>query len=387
MKDFETNRLKRSGLSPTVALNAKGIEMKEKGIDILSFAAGEPDFDTPESIKEAAVQAIRNNQTHYTSAAGIITLRRAIARKLREENGIDTDENGIIVTPGAKLALFQALLAFLEEGDECLVPTPAYPSYRAIIQMTGATYIPVPLKIEDGFHLTREMLEEKTTDRTKMLIICNPCNPTGHVLTQQEMEDITAFAEVHEILIISDEIYEKLIYDGRVHLSLGAIPSIKDRVITLNGFSKSVAMTGWRIGYSAANPVLTKAMMKLQTNTVNCTAAFVQEASISAFSCTEETEMMRRSYLQRRDLICDGLNSIPAIFCPRAEGAFYAFFKIDYHGMTAEQLADYILEKAGILVVPGTAFGEGGEKCIRLSFAADAVSLETAIDRMRKIFA
>ena len=386
MRDLETNRLKRSGLSPTVALNAKGIEMKERGIDILSFAAGEPDFDTPDAVKEAAIQAIRANQTHYTSAAGTISLRRAIARKLREENGIDSDESCIIVTPGAKLALFQALLAFLEEGDECLVPTPAYPSYRAIIQMTGAAYVPVPLKIEDGFHLTRRMLEEKVSDRTKMLIICNPCNPTGHVLTEEEIKDITAFAEAHEILVISDEIYEKLIYDGRVHLSLGAIPSIQDRVITLNGFSKSAAMTGWRIGYSAANPVLTKAMMKLQTNTVNCTAAFVQEASIAAFSCTKETELMRRSYLQRRDLTCDGLNSIPGVFCPRAEGAFYAFFKIDYKGMTAEQLADYILEKAGVLVVPGTAFGEGGEKCIRLSFAADVHSLETAIERMRKIF-
>ena len=386
MRDFETNRLKRSGLSPTVALNAKGIEMKEKGIDVLSFAAGEPDFDTPDAVKEAAIQAIRANQTHYTSAAGTISLRRAIARKLREENGIDSDENCIIVTPGAKLALFQALLAFLEEGDECLVPTPAYPSYRAIIQMTGAAYVPVPLKIEDGFHLTRRMLEEKVSDRTKMLIICNPCNPTGHVLTEEEIKDIAAFAEAHEILVISDEIYEKLIYDGRVHLSLGAIPSIQERVITLNGFSKSAAMTGWRIGYSSANPVLTKAMMKLQTNTVNCTAAFVQEASIAAFSCTEETELMRRSYLQRRDLICDGLNSIPGVFCPRAEGAFYAFFKIDYKGMTAEQLADYILEKAGVLVVPGTAFGEGGEKCIRLSFAADVHSLEMAIERMRKIF-
>lgn len=386
MRDFETNRLKRSGLSPTVALNAKGIEMKEKGIDVLSFAAGEPDFDTPDAVKEAAIQAIRANQTHYTSAAGTISLRRAIARKLREENGIDSDENCIIVTPGAKLALFQALLAFLEEGDECLVPTPAYPSYRAIIQMTGAAYVPVPLKIEDGFHLTRRMLEEKVSDRTKMLIICNPCNPTGHVLTEEEIKDIAAFAEAHEILVISDEIYEKLIYDGRVHLSLGAIPSIQERVITLNGFSKSAAMTGWRIGYSSANPVLTKAMMKLQTNTVNCTAAFVQEASIAAFSCKEETELMRRSYLQRRDLICDGLNSIPGVFCPRAEGAFYAFFKIDYKGMTAEQLADYILEKAGVLVVPGTAFGEGGEKCIRLSFAADVHSLEMAIERMRKIF-
>ena len=158
MKDFETNRLKRSGLSPTVALNAKGIEMKEKGIDFLSFAAGEPDFDTPEIIKDAAVQAIRNNQTHYTSAAGIVTLRRAIVQKLRLENRIDIDEDGIIVTPGAKLALFQALLAFLEEGDECLVPTPAYPSYRAIIQMTGATYVPVPLKIEDGFRLPNSYL-------------------------------------------------------------------------------------------------------------------------------------------------------------------------------------------------------------------------------------
>ena len=386
MRDFETKRLKGTGESPTVALNAKGIEMKEQGIDILSFAAGEPDFDTPEAVKEEAIRAIRDNQTHYTSAAGIVTLRRRIARKLREENGIETDEKNIIVTPGAKLALFQALMAFLEEGDECLVPTPAYPSYRSIICMAGATFVPVPLKIEDGFRLTRRMLEERTTQKTKMLIVCNPCNPTGHVLSREEINDIAAYAEAHEILVISDEIYEKLLYDGRVHYSLGAIPSIAQRVITLNGLSKSAAMTGWRIGYSAADPVLTKAMMKLQTNTVNCTAAFVQQAAIPAFDCLEETEAMRLSYLKRRDLICDGLNAIPGIFCPRAEGAFYAFFRIDFRGMSAEELADYILAEAGILVVPGTAFGEGGEKCIRLSFAADAAQLEEAVRRMGKIF-
>ena len=186
---------------------------------------------------------------------------------------------------------------------------------------------------------------------------------------------------------ISDEIYEKLIYDGRKHCSLGAIPEIADRVITLNGFSKSAAMTGWRIGYSAAHPALTKVMMKLQTNTVNCTASFVQTASIAAFDCAEETEAMRLSYLERRDLICDGLNAIPGIFCPRTEGAFYAFFRIDYQDMTAEQLADYILEKASVLVVPGSGFGEGGEKCIRLSFAADKTELETAVERIRRIFA
>ena len=386
MRDFETKRLKGTGESPTVALNAKGIEMKEQGIDILSFAAGEPDFDTPEAVKEEAIRAIRDNQTHYTSAAGIVTLRRRIARKLREENGIETDEKNIIVTPGAKLALFQALMAFLEEGDECLVPTPAYPSYWSIICMAGATFVPVPLKIEDGFRLTRRMLEERTTQKTKMLIVCNPCNPTGHVLSREEINDIAAYAEAHEILVISDEIYEKLLYDGRVHYSLGAIPSIAQRVITLNGLSKSAAMTGWRIGYSAADPVLTKAMMKLQTNTVNCTAAFVQQAAIPAFDCREETEAMRLSYLKRRDLICDGLNAIPGIFCPRAEGAFYAFFRIDFRGMSAEELADYILAEAGILVVPGTAFGEGGEKCIRLSFAADAAQLEEAVRRMGKIF-
>ena len=386
MRDFEAMRLKRSGLSPTVALNARGIEMKERGIDVISFAAGEPDFDTPEAVKEAGIQAIRDNQTHYTSAAGTAALRRAVAKKLRDENGIETDEKNIIVTPGAKLALFQALLAFLEEGDECLVPTPAYPSYQAIIQMTGAAFVPVPLQIEDGFRLTRRMLEERATKRTKMLIVCNPCNPTGHVLSEEEVKDIVSFAEEHEILVISDEIYEKLIYDGRQHYSLGAFPTIRDRVITLNGFSKSAAMTGWRVGYSSAHPSLTKAMMKLQTNTVNCTAAFVQQASIAALACTEETERMRLSYLQRRDLICGGLNAIPGIFCPRAEGAFYAFFKIDYQGMTAEQLADYILEKAGILVVPGTAFGEGGENCIRLSFAADPALLETAVERFGKIF-
>ena len=290
------------------------------------------------------------------------------------------------MTPGAKLALFQALMAFLEAGDECLVPTPAYPSYRSIICMAGATFVPVPLKIEDGFRLTRRMLEERTTEKTKMLIVCNPCNPTGHVLSREEIDDIAAYAEAHEILVISDEIYEKLLYDGRVHYSLGAIPSIAQRVITLNGLSKSAAMTGWRIGYSAADPVLTKAMMKLQTNTVNCTAAFVQQAAIPAFDCHQETEAMRLSYLKRRDLICDGLNAIPGVFCPRAEGAFYAFFRIDFRGMSAEELADYILAEASILVVPGTAFGEGGEKCIRLSFAADTAQLEEAVRRMGKIF-
>ena len=386
MRDFEARRMKLAGGSPTVALNAKGIRMKEEGIDVLSFAAGEPDFDTPEAVKAAAIEAIRHNDTHYTSAAGTLALRRRIVKKLREENGIDAQEDGILVTPGAKLALYAVMTCFLEEGDECMVPTPAYPSYRSGILMAGATYVPVPLSFDDGFVITRAMLEAKVTERSKMLIVCNPCNPTGHVLTRQEVRDIADFVLQHDMLLIADEIYEKLIYDGREHLSLGAIPEIRDRVITLNGLSNSAAMTGWRIGYSAASPELTKVMLKLQQNTVNCTAAFTQTASVTALDCAEDAERTRLSYLERRDLICDGLNAVPCITCPRAEGAFYAFFRIDYRGMSAEQLADYILEKAGILVVPGTAFGEGGEKCIRLSFAADKVSLLEALRRMREIF-
>jgi len=378
--------MKRAGGSPTVSLNAKGIKMKEEGVDILSFAAGEPDFDTPEAVKTAAIEAIRNNDTHYTSAAGTAALRRRIVKKLREENGIEASEDGIIVTPGAKLALYAAMLCFLEEGDECMVLTPAYPSYRSGILMAGATCVPVPLSFDDGFRVTKDMLEAKVSKRSKMLIVCSPCNPTGHVLSAREVRDIADFVLAHDLLLISDEIYEKLIYDGRQHLSLGAIPEIKDRVITLNGLSKSAAMTGWRIGYSASSPELARVMLKMQQNTVNCAAAFTQTASLAAFDCNDETEAMRLSYLERRDLICDGLNSIPGVTCPRAEGAFYAFFRVDYRGMSAEQLADCILEKAGVLVVPGTAFGEGGEKCIRMSFAADKASLSEAVRRMRKIF-
>lgn len=386
MRDYEAQRMKRAGGSPTVALNAKGIRMKEAGIDLLSFAAGEPDFDTPDAVKAAAIEAITHNDTHYTSAAGTLPLRRRIARKLREENGIEVEEDGIIVTPGAKPALYQAMMCFLEEGDECLVLTPAYPSYRSGILMAGADYVPVPLRFEDGFRVTREMLEQKLTPRSKMLIVCNPCNPTGHVLSPEEIRAIADFVREHELLLVSDEIYEKLIYDGRKHYSFAAIPEIRDQVITLNGLSKSAAMTGWRIGYSASSPALARVMLKLQQNTVNCTASFTQSAAIPAFDCTEEMAAMQRRYQLRRDLICDGLDAVPGIRCPRAEGAFYAFFRVDYRGMRSEELADFILEKTKILLVPGTAFGEGGEGCLRMSFATNEEALSEAVTRLQKLF-
>ena len=202
MRDFEVRRMKLAGGSPTVALNAKGIRMKEAGMDILSFAAGEPDFDTPAAVKAAAIAAIENNDTHYTTAAGTLALRRRIVQKLREENGLAVTEDGVIVTPGAKLALYAAMLCFLEEGDACMVLTPAYPSYRAGILMAGAQYVPVPLRLEAGFVVTRAMLEARVTPNSKMLIVCNPCNPTGHVLTRKEVRDIADFVLALDMLVI-----------------------------------------------------------------------------------------------------------------------------------------------------------------------------------------
>ncbi len=386
MRDFTAQRILAAGGSPTVALNSRGIAMQEAGRDILSFAAGEPCFDTPEPIKQAGIRAIEENNTHYTGAAGITALRERIARKLREENGIPAKADGIIVTPGAKLAMLQAILAFLEAGDEAIILTPAYPSYRSAILLAGASCVPIPLSFENGFRVTREMLEARVSDCTKMLIVCSPCNPTGHVLSEEETADIAAFTSDHEILVLSDEIYETILFDGRKHLSLGAIPAISDRVITINGLSKSAAMTGWRIGYSFASPELTKAMMKLQTNTVNCTAAFTQIAAITAFDCVDEMRTMTEEYRRRRDFICDGLNAIPGITCPRAEGAFYAFFRVEHQNMTSEELADWILEETGILLVPGTAFGAGGEKCLRMSFAASLEKLEEALRRLQILF-
>ena len=385
MRDFTAHRILSAGGSPTVSLNSKGIAMQEVGRDILSFAAGEPYFDTPEPIKQAGIRAIEENQTHYTSAAGITALRERIARKLQEENGIPAGADSIIVTPGAKLAMLQAILAFLEPCDEAIVLTPAYPSYRSAIRLAGADCVEVPLSLDEGFRVTREMLEARVSDRTKMLIVCNPCNPTGHVLSEEEAADLAAFVSDHEILVLSDEIYETICFDGRKHRSLGAVPAISNRVITINGLSKSVAMTGWRIGYSAAAPKLTEAMMKLQMNTVNCTAAFTQIAAITAFDCVAEMQAMAEEYRIRRDLVCDGLNAIPSVTCPRTEGAFYAFFRVDHENMTSEQLADWILDETGILLVPGTAFGPGGEKCLRMSFAASMDKLEEALRRLQKL--
>lgn len=388
MRNFETKIMSGCGGSPTVKLLSKGLEMKRQGLDVLILSGGEPDFDTPEAVKEAGIKAIQDNFTHYTPAAGTMDLREAIAKKLAEDNGIHVDpKTQIIVTPSGKLALYQAIICFAEAGDEVMILEPNWVSYREIVKMAGATPVSVPLNIEDNFTITREILEKAVSAQTKMLIICNPCNPTGRVFTQAEVQCIADFIDEHDLLLLSDEIYEKLIYDGRKHLSVGAIEKVKDRVITVNGFSKGYAMTGWRLGYSVASAELTKVMMKLQESTVTTSASFVQKAAIVAFDCKDDVEYMVNDYKRRRDFIVNSLNEIPCIDCPMPEGAFYIFPRIDYKGMNSFELSDYILEKANVLVAPGDVFGEGGDKCIRIAYPASMETLEKTVERFKKIFA
>ncbi|MGM9533292.1 pyridoxal phosphate-dependent aminotransferase [Intestinibacter sp.] len=387
MRDFETKILKQSKGSPTVKLLSKGIEMQRQGIDVLLFAGGEPDFDTPNKVKEATIEALNNNFTHYASSSGVMELKERIAKKLKEENNIDVDpKSEIVITPGAKLSLYQSILAFIEAGDEVLILEPCYVSYNEIVRLAGGTPISVQLNLEDSFVITKEELEKYATPATKMLIVGNPCNPTGHVLSKDEVNAIAEFAIEHDILVISDEIYERITYDNIKHYSIASLENMKERTLTINGLSKSCAMTGWRLGYVAADKNLINPIMKLQASTVNCVNTFTQMGAIKAFDCQDEIKAMVDEYTKRRDYFVEELNKIPCINCPTPEGAFYIFCKIDYKNMDSFELADFILKEANILVSPGDVFGKGGEKCIRFSYATSMENIKMAVERLNKIF-
>lgn len=387
MRDFEAARMKNCEGSPTVKLMNKGKEMKRQGEDVLLFTIGEPNFNSPEAAKLAGIEAIVKNMTYYTPAAGTMEVRKRVARKLLEENGISVDPvDEILITPGSKLAFFQAAMAFLGPGDDVMLPEPVWMTYKDVIKMAGANCISVPLSIENNFAVDRELLERYVTDRTKAIIICNPSNPTGHVMSPEEVQTVADFALAHDMLIIADEIYERLIFDGHKHTSIGSIETVRDRVITLNGLSKSHAMMGWRFGYSAANRELTKAMMKVQENTITTASGITQYAAITAYDCHEYVDYMVREYQKRRDFLYDVLQSIPCITCPKPEGTFYLFFRVDYKGMNSFELCDYMLQEAKILAVPGEVYGAGGEKCIRFSFATSMEDIEKAAERLKDIF-
>ena len=364
-----------------VLANAKALEAQ--GRDIVHLEIGEPDFDTPEHIVEAAAQALREGYTHYGPTAGLPELREAIARNVNQVRGINIDPDQVVVTPGAKPIMFFTILALVQQGDEVLYPNPSFPVFESMIRFSGARPVPVRLLEEEGYHLDMEDLSSKITDRTKLVILNSPQNPAGCVMSRGELETLARLLQDREdIYILSDEIYKDIIYHDRHH-SIASLPGMLDRTIILDGFSKSYAMTGWRLGYGVFPPAILPHLIKLAANSVSCAASFSQRAAIQALEGPQEpVRQMVAELRRRRDLIVEGLRSIPGVACPEPEGAFYAFPSVKGTGISSDDFQERCLNEIGVALLSGTAFGEYGQGYLRLSYANSQENLRKALDRL-----
>ncbi len=383
-----TQLAKKIAKSPTIAMNDKAKQLAAEGHAVIGLAGGEPDFDTPPHIVEAAMKALRDGETRYAAPSkGIRPLLEAIAAKMECDNGLRLDPmSDIIVTPGGKLALFLVLKAMLDPGDEVLTPAPYWVSYPSITTMVGGLPVPVETTGADNYRLTLEHMSEHVTARTKAIIINSPCNPTGHMLSSAEIEAVATLALEHDLYIISDEIYEKLNFDGRPAVSLASIPEIADRVVVINGMSKAYAMTGWRLGWIAGPTELVAVAGKFNSQTATSAATFTQHAAVAALTGPQDcVEMMRQSYEERRNFMVQAFNDIPNMSSPDIEGAFYAFPKVNETSKTSEEVANIILDEAVVVGVPGSAFGATKDAHIRFSFAEDFGKLKEAVERIRNI--
>jgi aspartate aminotransferase len=370
--------------SATVQVMNKARALKRQGVDIMDLGGGDPDFDTPEHIQTAAIESMRSGNTHYVASSGIPELRKAIAKKLVQDNGVEVDpEKGIIVTPGGKLALYQVAMTLINEGDEVILPEPAWVTYPPVIELPGGTVVRLNLKAENGFTMTAGALNSLITPRTKAIFLNSPSNPTGKVLTRGEMEIIAAAAKANDLYVVTDEMYEKIIFDGREHISIASLPGMLERTIIVNGHSKAYAMTGWRLGWLAGPVEIVKEIAKIQEQTATCAASFTQVAGVAALEGPQEpVYRMNAEYERRRNFFVDMLNDIPHVTCFKPEGAFYAFPKFDL-GMSSIQLTDMLLEKARVAGTPGSAFGTAGDGHVRFSFASAPEVLETAARRIK----
>jgi len=373
------------GLQPSrsMVFMVKAKQLQAADPDVINLSGGEPDFDTPLPIREEAKKWLDAGYTHYTIGPGLPELRERIARKLNEENGCAYKADDVIVTPGGKFAIYLAVRAAVNPGDEVMFLEPGWVSYPSIIEASGAVPVPVRLRFADGFKLTREALESAVTPKTKMLIVNYPNNPTGRTLNREEADALEAFLLKHpDVLLLSDEMYERIVFTGYENISPASYPSIADRVITVNGFSKSVAMTGWRIGYLAASGPIRPVAYKLYQHTVSCVSGFIMKAATVALDCKDEIEEMRKSYERRRDRFIGALNAIDGVTCAYPEGAFYAWVRFDLPGMDPAEACDFILNEAKVVGVPGDAYGTD-ECCVRFSFATEESELIKAAERIK----
>ncbi len=388
MKPLST-KISNIPASMTLAVNDKAKAMQRAGQDVIALAGGDPDFDTPEHIVDAAVSALHNGHTHYPAPmVGLPHTLDAIAAKMGRDNQIIIDDprRQIIATPGGKWALYLALSAITNPGDEILVLEPYWVSYPAMVTLTGGTAIPVSLPSEDNFRITADLLRAKLTPRTKAILLNTPCNPTGRVLTMAERDAVVAIAQEADLYVIADEIYEKLIFDGRFHLSIAAAPGMAERTLTVNGLTKSYAMTGWRLGWLVGPPEIIRVATKLNGQSVSCAATFTMHACVAALNGPQNAiATMRDAYQQRRDFMVDALNNIKGVECRSIEGAFYLFPRFPNSQKNSLELADALLEKAKIAATPGIAFGQSGEGHLRFAISTALADLERAAERLAQV--
>ncbi len=373
--------------SATLAVNDKAKALKAAGRDVISLAGGDPDFNTPENIVQAAFRALEAGDTHYPPSRGTMTMRKAVAAKLAREYGLEVDPaTQVLVSPGAKFLIYAALSALVNPGDEVIVFEPYWVSYVPMVIMAGATPITVPLDAANSFAITNEVAQY-ISPRTKVMMVNSPNNPTGHVITAEEAQVVRRLALEHDLYILSDEIYEKLIFEGR-HINLASLPDMAARTITINGHSKAYAMTGWRLGWAAGPKEVIGLMAKLQSQTVTSAASFTMAAGAEALNGPQDAvEEMRLAYKARRDFMVDALNAIPGVACDRPAGAFYLFVRFPGLGTDSMQIADILLEEAEIAGTPGVAFGQAGEGHVRFSIATSMAELQRAVKRIEKLMA
>lgn len=395
MEQRTSHLLNRISESATLAMARKATELKTAGIDVISLSLGEPDFDTPESLKAAGIEAIQNNITHYTPVPGLADVREAICTKFKRDNGLHYTPDQIVVSNGAKQSITNVVLSLVDPGEEVILPAPYWVSYADMVALAGGTSVILPTRIEDDFKIQPEALEAAITERTRLLIYSSPCNPSGSVYTREEIESLAAVLKRHpHVFVISDEIYELINFTGQ-HCSIGTIAGLEDRVITVNGVSKGFAMTGWRLGYIGAPTWIAKACSKIQGQVTSAPCSIAQVAAGAAVSADPSiAETMCQAFLTRRDLMIDGLRQIPGLKVNRPMGAFYLFPDVSAHFgksagghtvNTADDMAMYLLDKAHVATVGGDSFGT--PECIRLSYAASEVQLTEAISRISKAIA
>lgn len=378
------SRMTRIGTETAFEVLARARALEAEGQEVIHLEIGEPDFPTPRHIVEAAYRAMLDGYTHYGPAAGLPELRRAVARYISETRRLNVDPEQVIITPGGKPVIFFTVLALVEPGDEVILPDPGFPIYESAVNFAGGTPVPVPLREERDFRLDVADIRARVNSRTRLIILNSPHNPTGSVLTPEDLAAIADLAKEHDVYVLSDEIYSRIIYDARHH-SIASLPGMADRTIILDGFSKTYAMTGWRLGYGVFPPELVPGVTRLMVNSVSCTATFVQLAGVAALEGPQDcVDEMVAEFRRRRDFLVAALNDIPGISCRQPQGAFYAFPSVKALPLSSRDFADRLLSDFGVAVLSGDAFGAAGAGYLRLSYANSLENLERAVSRLRR---